>query len=93
MIPHSLKNPLEAITKSFYFNLDRFETKKLIILIKWQNFFAARILARSGVNDRDHYGDHYRDHYGGRVKLSGCPDSRTNEKAAGNTQSGSQHYK
>lgn len=56
MIPHSLKNPLEAITKSFYFNLDRFETKKLIILIKWQNFFAARILARSGVNDRDHYG-------------------------------------
>lgn len=85
MIPHSLKNPLEAITKSFYFNLDRFETKKLIILIKWQNFFAARILARSGVNDRDHYG--------GRVKLSGCPDSRTNEKAAGNTQSGSQHYK
>lgn len=46
-----------------------------------------------GVNDRDHYGDHYRDHYGGRVELSGCPDSRTNEKAAGNTQSGSQHYK
>lgn len=85
MIPHSLKNPLEAITKSSYFNLDRFETKKLIILIKWQNFFAARILARSGVNDRDHYG--------GRVELSGCPDSRTNEKAAGNTQSGSQHYK
>lgn len=85
MIPHSLKNPLEAITKSFYFNLDMFETKKLIILIKWQNFFAARILARSDVNDRDHYG--------GRVELSGCPDSRTNEKAAGNTQSGSQHYK